>query len=49
MMRVGQALETVFKPLKMNFEILGNAVPHLHGHIVPRYYGDPAPPHRSEC
>lgn len=43
MTRVGQALETVFKPLKMNFNILGNAVPHLHAHIVPRYYGDPAP------
>jgi diadenosine tetraphosphate (Ap4A) HIT family hydrolase len=27
----------------MNFEILGNAVPHLHCHIKPRYYGDPAP------
>jgi diadenosine tetraphosphate (Ap4A) HIT family hydrolase len=43
MMRAGQALETVFQPLKMNFNILGNAVPHLHAHIVPRYYGDPAP------
>jgi diadenosine tetraphosphate (Ap4A) HIT family hydrolase len=27
----------------MNFEILGNAVPHLHCHVKPRYYGDPAP------
>lgn len=43
MMRVGQALEMVFKPLKMNFNILGNAVPHLHVHILPRYYGDAAP------
>ncbi len=43
LMRVGQALETVFKPLKMNFNILGNAVPHLHAHILPRYYGDPEP------
>lgn len=43
MMRVGRALDTVFTPLKMNFNILGNAVPHLHVHIVPRYYGDPAP------
>lgn len=26
----------------MNFQLLGNAVPHLHAHLVPRYYGDPA-------
>lgn len=45
MMRVGIALERVFTPLKMNFNILGNAVPHLHAHILPRYYGDAAPHH----
>ena len=38
-----QAIARVFKPVKMNFQILGNAVPHLHTHIVPRYYGDWAP------
>ena len=43
MVRVGRALEQVFTPLKMNFNILGNAVPHLHVHILPRFYGDPAP------
>jgi diadenosine tetraphosphate (Ap4A) HIT family hydrolase len=43
MMRAGQALEAVFHAVKMNFEILGNAVPHLHCHIKPRTYGDPAP------
>ncbi|MBI3972251.1 MAG: HIT family protein [Chloroflexi bacterium] len=43
MMRAAQALEAVFNAVKMNFEILGNAVPHLHCHIKPRYYGDPAP------
>ena len=42
-MRVGQALETVFQPVKMNFQLLGNSVPHLHCHMVPRYHGDPAP------
>lgn len=43
MMRAARALERVFSPTKMNFEILGNAVPHLHCHLLPRYYGDPAP------
>lgn len=41
--RIAAALDRVFTPTKMNFQILGNAVPHLHCHIVPRYYGDPAP------
>jgi len=41
MMRVARELERVFAPVKMNFEILGNSVPHLHCHIKPRYYGDP--------
>lgn len=43
MLRAGQALEMAFGATKMNFEILGNAVPHLHCHLTPRYYGDPAP------
>jgi diadenosine tetraphosphate (Ap4A) HIT family hydrolase len=43
LMRAAQAIEAVFQPIKMNFEILGNAVPHLHCHIIPRYYGDPSP------
>jgi diadenosine tetraphosphate (Ap4A) HIT family hydrolase len=45
MMVAGMALEKVFGADKMNFQILGNAVPHLHCHIVPRYYGDAAPNH----
>jgi diadenosine tetraphosphate (Ap4A) HIT family hydrolase len=40
---VGAALERAFGAVKMNFEVLGNAVPHLHCHIKPRSYGDPAP------
>jgi len=43
MCNAGVALERAFGADKMNFEILGNAVPHLHAHIKPRYYGDPAP------
>jgi diadenosine tetraphosphate (Ap4A) HIT family hydrolase len=43
MLRAAQAIERVFNPVKMNFQLLGNLVPHLHAHLVPRYYGDPAP------
>jgi diadenosine tetraphosphate (Ap4A) HIT family hydrolase len=43
LMRAGRALERVYQPTKMNFQILGNAVPHLHCHLIPRYYGDAAP------
>jgi diadenosine tetraphosphate (Ap4A) HIT family hydrolase len=43
LVQAGRALEHVLQPAKMNFEILGNEVPHLHCHLIPRYYGDPAP------
>ncbi len=43
LVRAAQALEQVFQPVKMNITLLGNAVPHLHAHLIPRYYGDPAP------
>jgi diadenosine tetraphosphate (Ap4A) HIT family hydrolase len=41
--KVGHALEQVFAPLKINYLTLGNTVPHLHTHVVPRYPDDPAP------
>lgn len=43
MARVGAALDRVFAPDKMNFLTLGNSVPHLHTHLIPRYLGDPEP------
>ncbi len=43
LMRAAQALERAFSPTKMNLQLLGNEVPHLHAHLMPRYYGDPAP------
>lgn len=36
----GQALGRVLKPIKMNFELLGNVIPHLHCHLKPRHYYD---------
>jgi diadenosine tetraphosphate (Ap4A) HIT family hydrolase/predicted kinase len=47
-LRVGRAIEQQYKPIKMNFEMLGNSLPHLHTHVVPRYLddGEPGqPPH----
>ncbi len=40
---VGRAIEQVMQPVKMNYNLLGNAVPHLHTHVVPRYADDPKP------
>ena len=42
-LRLGRALETLYRPAKMNYQTLGNVVPHLHTHLVPRHWADPAP------
>src|SRR2546427_460215 len=41
--RVGRAIEEHLEPVKMNYDILGNSLPHLHAHLVPRYADDPRP------
>jgi diadenosine tetraphosphate (Ap4A) HIT family hydrolase len=43
LLRVGRALETHLAPVKLNYELLGNSLPHLHAHVVPRYADDPRP------
>jgi diadenosine tetraphosphate (Ap4A) HIT family hydrolase len=40
---VAQAIEQHMKPVKMNYNVLGNSLPHLHTHIIPRYSSDPKP------
>jgi len=40
---VAEAVFRAFDPRKLNYELLGNAVPHLHWHLVPRYADDPNP------
>jgi diadenosine tetraphosphate (Ap4A) HIT family hydrolase len=40
---VARMIERVFAPCHMNYQLLGNSVPHLHVHLVPRYLDDPAP------
>lgn len=40
-MLVARALNKLFQPAKMNYEIHGNTMPHLHMHLHPRFAGDP--------
>src|SRR5262249_44002624 len=40
---VARALLRVCRPLKLSYETLGNSLPHLHTHLVPRSREDPAP------
>jgi diadenosine tetraphosphate (Ap4A) HIT family hydrolase len=42
-LQVASALQRHFRPVKMNYQTLGNAVPHLHTHLLPRFAQDPAP------
>lgn len=34
-------LRELLRPDKINLASLGNAVPHLHWHVIPRFRGDP--------
>jgi diadenosine tetraphosphate (Ap4A) HIT family hydrolase len=43
MLRVARAIDRAFAPAKMNYELLGNTVAHLHWHLFPRYADDPNP------
>jgi diadenosine tetraphosphate (Ap4A) HIT family hydrolase len=38
---LARAIEAAVKPHKLNYEMLGNQVPHLHWHIFPRFKSDP--------
>ena len=40
-MAVARALDSLLEPRKMNYEIHGNSIPHLHMHLYPRFLGDP--------
>ena len=40
---VARALETYLQPVKTNYNVLGNGLPHLHTHVIPRYADDPRP------
>ncbi len=40
---VAEAVFRAFEPRKLNYELLGNSVAHLHWHLIPRYADDPDP------
>ncbi len=40
-MLVAKALSDLLSPAKMNYELHGNTIPHLHVHVYPRYVDDP--------
>lgn len=39
--RVSSVLSAATGAVKLNYEIHGNTLPHLHMHFFPRYAGDP--------
>jgi diadenosine tetraphosphate (Ap4A) HIT family hydrolase len=34
---VAEAINNIVKPLKLNYECLGNLEPHVHWHVIPRF------------
>lgn len=38
--RVAKAVNKVYQPVKINYCVFGSLCPHVHYHIVPRYYED---------
>jgi diadenosine tetraphosphate (Ap4A) HIT family hydrolase len=38
-----RTVEAVFRSCHLNYQLLGNAVPHVHVHLVPRYIDDGYP------
>ncbi|NWF74329.1 MAG: HIT family protein [Nitrospirae bacterium] len=40
---VAQSLAQVYEARKINYELLGNQLPHIHWHLIPRLANDPAP------
>jgi diadenosine tetraphosphate (Ap4A) HIT family hydrolase len=41
--RVAGALSETYHAKKINYELLGNQLPHIHWHVIPRLPDDPAP------
>jgi diadenosine tetraphosphate (Ap4A) HIT family hydrolase len=41
--RAARVLAETFEAKKINYELLGNQLPHIHWHVIPRLASDPAP------
>jgi diadenosine tetraphosphate (Ap4A) HIT family hydrolase len=41
MARAGDAISEVVKPVRLNYEMLGNLDPTLHAHVIPRHKDEP--------
>ncbi|MBH0192218.1 MAG: HIT domain-containing protein [Nitrospira sp.] len=41
--QVAKALAQAYGAKKINYELLGNQLPHIHWHIIPRLATDPSP------
>lgn len=41
--RMARALAVTYQARKINYALLGNQIPHIHWHVMPRLTGDPAP------
>ena len=41
MCALAKAIQSCFQPRKLNYELLGNQVPHMHWHLFPRRADDP--------
>ena len=42
-LEAGRRIERCLEPVKLNYDVLGNSLPHLHTHVIPRYADDPRP------
>ena len=40
---VAKTLAQIYEARKINYELLGNQLPHIHWHVIPRLANDPAP------
>ena len=40
---LAEVVAQVYDARKINYELLGNQLPHIHWHVIPRLAGDPAP------
>jgi ATP adenylyltransferase len=38
--RVAKAVNDIYKPVKINYAVFGSLCPHVHYHIIPRFFTD---------